>query len=90
MIVTMLCVIFYASADLMARIAADAASLALLMRRIKRYGFADGMDFVCVDSPERANQSGKGGDRRSIDYHITVDKPSRAGFVLCGIIKERA
>ena len=51
--------------------------------RIDEYGFREGVDFVRVkvmnttklDSPNLANQDSPswGGDRRSVDYHLSVD-----------------
>lgn len=41
--------------------------------RIEEYGFVDGEDFLVFDSPKRGNQRGRGGDRRTIDYHLTID-----------------
>ena len=42
--------------------------------RIEEYSFAEGMDFVVFDSPNPGNQKkSRGGDRRSIDYHLTMD-----------------
>ena len=60
-----------------------------IKRRIEQYGFEEGVDFCsflsestgnrsskgcAFDSPEMGNQtSGRGGDRRSIEYHISLD-----------------
>lgn len=60
-----------------------------IKRRIEQYGFEEGVDFCsflsestggrsskecAFDSPELGNQtSGRGGDRRSIEYHISLD-----------------
>lgn len=41
--------------------------------RLAEYGFAEGVDYVVAGSPDRGNQSGRGGDRRSVDYHLTLD-----------------
>ena len=38
--------------------------------RIEKYGFIEDLDFVKIDSPKLANQ--RGGDRRSIEYHISL------------------
>lgn len=38
--------------------------------RIKKYGFDEGVDFAKFDSPVSGNQ--RGGDRRSIEYHISL------------------
>ena len=40
--------------------------------RIQKYGFVENQDFV-FDSPISGNQSGRGGDRRSKDYHLSLD-----------------
>lgn len=41
--------------------------------RIEKYGFKGGVDFTTVnDSPNSGNQT-RGGDRRSIDYHVSLD-----------------
>jgi phage anti-repressor protein len=40
--------------------------------RITEYQFVEGQDFV-IDSPNLANQSGRGGDRRSVEYHLSLD-----------------
>lgn len=57
--------------------------------RIEQYGFVEGEDFSPVlgnrgsfDSPNLANQSGgRGGDRRSIDYHLTLDMAKELAMV---------
>jgi anti-repressor protein len=57
--------------------------------RIEQYGFAEGEDFSPVlgkstsfDSPNRGNQTGgRGGDRRSIDYHLTLDMAKELAMV---------
>ena len=38
--------------------------------RIKKYGFDEGVDFAKFDSPVSGNQ--RGGDRRSIEYYISL------------------
>ena len=40
--------------------------------RIRSAGFVEGEDFTIV-SPVSANQTGRGGDRRSKEYHATMD-----------------
>lgn len=57
--------------------------------RIEQYGFVEGDDFSPVmgkstsfDSPNRGNQNaGRGGDRRSIDYHLTLDMAKELAMV---------
>lgn len=41
--------------------------------RIEKYGFVEDEDFAIFDSPNLANQTGRGGDRRSKDYLLTID-----------------
>ena len=48
--------------------------------RIEQYGFVENQDFVVV-SPVLADQKGQGGDRRSIDYHITLDMAKELSMV---------
>lgn len=40
--------------------------------RIEQHGFVENQDFI-IDSPILGNQSGRGGDRRSREYHFTVE-----------------
>jgi phage anti-repressor protein len=54
--------------------------------RIEEYGFVEGRDFSPVlgnrfDSPNLGNQTGRGGDRRSIDYLITIDMAKELAMV---------
>lgn len=50
--------------------------------RIDEYGFARGVDFEVFDSPIPANQKGRrGGDRRSIDYHLTIDMAKELAMI---------
>ena len=41
--------------------------------RIEKYGFEDGTDYALIDSPNLANQTGRGGDRKTKDYLLTID-----------------
>ena len=41
--------------------------------RIEKYGFVEGNDYAIFDSPKVANQTGRGGDRRSKDYFLTLN-----------------
>lgn len=40
--------------------------------RIQRHGFMENQDFI-IDSPNLANQTGRGGDRKTKEYHLTID-----------------
>jgi phage anti-repressor protein len=51
-----------------------------LKERIEQYGFTEGEDFV-FGSPKRGNQTGRGGDRRSRDYHLTLDMAKELAMV---------
>ena len=62
--------------------------------RIRKFGFVEGVDYLLVksgeqvsaelgknfDSPNRGNQK-RGGDRRSIDYHLTLDMAKELSMV---------
>ncbi|SFC84802.1 Phage anti-repressor protein [Pseudomonas citronellolis] len=50
-----------------------------ISRRIDEYGFSEGGDFVLV-AQNRATK-GRGGDRRSKDYHITLDMAKELSMV---------
>lgn len=50
-----------------------------IKNRIKQYGFVKGQDFVLVRQNGRTN--GKGGDRRSVDYHITLDMAKELAMI---------
>ena len=68
-----------------------------IKRRIEQYGFEEGVDFCsflsestgnrsskgcAFDSPFRGNQtSGRGGDRRSIEYHISIGMAKELAMV---------
>lgn len=49
--------------------------------RIEEYGFQEGQDFIVVDSPDRGNQSGRGGDRRSVEYYLALDMAKELAMV---------
>ena len=49
--------------------------------RIEEFGFERGVDFVSFDSPNPANQNTRGGDRRSIDYFLTIDMAKELAMV---------
>ena len=48
--------------------------------RIEQYGFVENQDFV-FDSPVLANQTGRGGDRRSKEYHLSLDMAKELSMV---------
>jgi phage anti-repressor protein len=42
--------------------------------RIEDFEYQQGRDFIVITgSPNLGNQNGRGGDRRSIEYHLTLD-----------------
>ncbi len=49
--------------------------------RITEFDFELGTDFMVFDSPKSANQNGRGGDRRSIDYFLTIDMAKELAMV---------
>jgi phage anti-repressor protein len=52
-----------------------------IKQRIAKYDFVEGVDFINLDSPISGNQVGHGGDRRSIDYHLTLDMAKQLSMV---------
>lgn len=48
--------------------------------RIEQYGFEEGKDFT-IDLPVSANQKGRGGDRRSKEYHLSMDMAKELSMV---------
>lgn len=48
--------------------------------RIEEYSFKEGSDFVKFDSPN-LSISKRGGDRRSIDYHLTLDMAKELAMI---------
>ena len=53
-----------------------------MARRIEDYGFVDGLDFQTIDYSNLSNQKkGRGGDRRSIDYHLTMDMAKELAMI---------
>jgi phage anti-repressor protein len=52
-----------------------------LKKRIADYGFIKDQDYIQIDSPVLGNQTGRGGDRRSIDYHLTLDMAKELSMV---------
>lgn len=53
--------------------------------RIEQYGFTEGEDYIVakLDSPDLGNQDAPtwGGDRRSIDYHLTLDMAKELAMI---------
>jgi len=51
--------------------------------RIKKYGFEEEVDFIIVklDSPNRGGSKNHGGDRKSVDYIITLDMAKELAMV---------
>ena len=47
--------------------------------RIKKYDFIEGVDFAKIDSPVSGNQ--RGGDRRSIEYYISLSMAKELSMV---------
>lgn len=50
-----------------------------IKNRIKQYGFVKNQDFILVRQNGRTN--GKGGDRRSVDYHLTLDMAKELAMI---------
>lgn len=49
--------------------------------RIEEFGFERSADFISFDSANSANQNTRGGDRRSIDYFLTLDMAKELAMV---------
>lgn len=49
--------------------------------RIEQYGFDEGQDYAVFDSPESGNQTGRGGDRRSKLYAISLSMAKELAMV---------
>lgn len=49
--------------------------------RIAEYGFVEGRDYEVFDSPDRANQTGRGGDRRSKVYRLSLHMAKELAMV---------
>lgn len=47
--------------------------------RIEKYGFVENVDYAKIDSPKSGNQ--KGGDRRSVEYHISLSMAKELAMV---------
>lgn len=51
-----------------------------IKHRISQYGFEENQDFSLV-SPKSEIKTGRGGDRRSVDYHLTLDMAKELSMV---------
>ena len=49
--------------------------------RIEKFGFNEGQDYTVIDSPKLADQNGRGGDRRSKDYFLSLDMAKELSMV---------
>lgn len=50
--------------------------------RIEEFGYEPGRDFIVITgSPDLGNQKGRGGDRRSIEYHLTLDMAKELAMI---------
>lgn len=68
--------------DLHAALQVDTRFNDWMARRIEDYGFVDGLDFQTIDYSNLSNQKkGRGGDRRSIDYHLTLDMAKELAMI---------
>ena len=53
-----------------------------IARRIDEYGFVENVDFWTFDYSSLSNQKKRrGGDRRSIDYHLTLDMAKELAMI---------
>jgi phage anti-repressor protein len=48
--------------------------------RVEQYDFVENQDFV-IDSPILGNQNSRGGDRKSKEYHLTIDMAKELSMV---------
>jgi anti-repressor protein len=48
--------------------------------RINEYEFAEGVDYVLIRQ-NGGTKTGRGGDRRSVDYHLSLDMAKELGMV---------
>ena len=51
-----------------------------ISERIQKYGFVENQDFL-IDFPVLGNQLGRGGDRRSKEYHLSLDMAKELAMV---------
>jgi len=52
-----------------------------IKQRIAKYGFVEGVDFTSFDFSKKKNQTGHGGDRRAVEYHLTIDMAKQLAMV---------
>ena len=53
---------------------------AWIQDRVKQFEFVENKDFV-IDFPNLENQSGRGGDRRTKNYHLTLDMAKELSMI---------
>ena len=66
--------------DLHQSLKVDTKFATWIARRIKEYGFVRDVDFV-VDFPNLGNQTGRGGDRKTKEFHLTLDMAKELAMV---------
>ena len=49
--------------------------------RIEKYGFTECRDYHIFDSPDLGNQTGRGGDRRSVNYYLSLSMAKEIAIV---------
>lgn len=52
-----------------------------IKQRIAKYGFVEGVDFHQLDFSKKKNQVGYGGDRRAVEFHLTLDMAKQLAMV---------
>lgn len=53
-----------------------------IKNRIEEFSYEEGRDYVEIfGSPNSANQNGRGGGRRSIEYHLTLDMAKELAMI---------
>jgi phage anti-repressor protein len=66
--------------DLHAFLDVRKAFAAWIQDRIAKFGFVQNQDLV-IDFPNLENQNGRGGDRRTKEYHLTLDMARELAMV---------
>lgn len=66
--------------DLHAFLGVGKVFAAWIQERIQKYGFVENQDFA-IGFPVLENQSGRGGDRRSKEYHLSLDMAKELAMV---------